>query len=162
MDHAGVNLNDYSLGESNSWIKVSIPTYWSEIADNEILTDDLTGKKAYNWIKENVLDGAKFKRVQFTYKDNGRKIRGWRYDITKKNGESWSCEFTGYCADHDFVESLLDDIKGGCTLLESFLNLATCYEKLLNAEIEDQMSESYFIDHAESNNYQFTEDGLMI
>ena len=117
----------------------------------------------YAWIKDNVIDGAKFKRVNYTYENEaGCKVSGWRYDLTKKNGESWSCEFTGVCYDHDFLDSLLDDIKSGCTLQEAFCNLASTYQKLLNNEIEDQMSESYFVDHADANEYKFTKTGQQI
>lgn len=164
FEKSGVNLRDYSIGDSNSWLKCEISSYeYDSDEDNSIGTGDLTGNQAYAWIKENLIDGAKFKRVNYKYEnESGRKVSGWRYDLTKVNGESWSCEFTGVCYDHDFIDSLLDDIKSGCTLHEAFCNLASEAQKLTNNEIEDQMSESYFVNHADANDYKFTESGQQV
>ena len=139
FEKSGVNLQNWSIGDSNSWLKCEFSGYeYDSDEDNSISTGDLTGNQAYAWIKENLIDGAKFKRVNYKYEnESGRKVSGWRYDLTKKNGESWSCEFTGVCYDHDFIDSLLDDIKSGCTLHEAFYNLADKAEELINNEIED-------------------------
>ena len=151
-----INLINWSIGmDSESWVRFEMP----EDDEWDNLIENYTGQKAYNWIKENVLDGAKFKRVTYNNKDGGK---GWRYDITKVNGQPWSCEFTGYCADHDFIESLLDDVRTGSTLSDAFHGLADCAMRLLEQESEDQNSEDYFLDFADANDFQFTEDGLMI
>lgn len=160
---SGVTLQNYSIGGQGTFLTCSIPTYWNELAECDMIVDDYTGQKAYTWIKENLLNGAKFKRVNYTYEnESGRKVKSWRYDITKKDGESWSCEFTGICYDHDFIESLLDDIKSGCTLHEAFCNLANKADKLIEDEAESQMTESYFITHADANDYKYTESGNRI
>jgi hypothetical protein len=148
FEHAGIHLQDYSISSEGyrSYIKFGMD-------DDE---QDLTGQKAYTWIKANLLDGAKFRRVTYDKKLGGK---GWRYDITKKDGTAWCCEFTGVCFDDDFVDSLLDDIRGGGTLYEAFKNLANCASHLFELEEEYMRSEDEFLiqDHL-----QFTEDGRMV
>lgn len=159
----GVNLINYSVSDSNSsWVKFTIPTYWSELAGHDILVDDYSGRRALNWVKD-ALELGSVKRVKYLYKnESGRKVNGIRYDVTKEDGQDWSCEFTGVCYDHDFLDSLLEDIHNGQTLSDAFHGLADKAEKLLEAEYRDQMSESYFVDHADSNEYQYTESGVMV
>lgn len=154
----GLTLKDWSIsGGSSCYVKFSIPTYWSELADTDLLVDDYTGKKAERWLKESLLDGASFKRVN--YEVDGEK--GFRYDLFG-NGESVSCPLTGVCFDHDFIDSLPDDVKSGCTLFEAFDNLADCAGKLFYNEWKNQISEEYFIDLADANDWQFTENGRMV
>lgn len=145
---AGIHLYDWSIGAYNPENRVRFSL--------RMEYEDLQGMAANAWIKANILNDAKFKRVKYNKKHGGK---GWRYDITKKNGEAWSCEFTGYCADHDFIESLLDDIKHGCTLKDALHNLADTAGKLFEQELEYQVSEEEFLmqDHLE-----FTEDGRMV
>jgi hypothetical protein len=159
----GVNLINWEISDSSPcFVKFTIPTYYSELADCDMLVDDYTGRRATNWIKTEL--GLKTtKRVKWSAKDeNGRKISGIRYDITKTDGKDWSCEFTGVCYDHDFIESLLEDIHNGQTLSESFHGLADKAGKLFENEYRDQMTESYFIAHADANGFKYTESGIMI
>lgn len=158
--NAGVNLQDWSIsGSSSCFVKFTIPTYWSELAEEDLLVDDYTGKKALNWLKKEF--GLKsVKRVNYIGHD---KKKHFRYDVTKLDGKDWSCEFTGYCADHDFLESLLEDVsKNNCTLSEAFSNLADVAGKLFYDEYIEQISEDYFLDYADANDYQYTEDGIMV
>ena len=151
---AGINLINYEIGAySPSWVRFEMPEDGEDYLNP---LEDYAGQKAYNWIKSNILDGAKFKRVTYNKKYGGK---GWRYDLTKKDGKAWSCGFTGYCADDDYLDSLLDDIRGGCTLSEALHNLSDCAAHLLESEQKDQASEEYFIDHADANEFKFTEDG---
>lgn len=154
---SGVNLINWSIGAySPCTVRFEMPEDGEDYIN---ALEDYTGQKAYNWIKKNVLDGSKFKRITYNKKLGGK---GWRYDITKTDGSSWSCGFTGYCSDHDFIESLLDDIRGGCTLSDAFHNLADTAGHLLESECEYQQSEEYFLDNADANEYQYTENGQMI
>lgn len=156
---ADVTLKGWEIGAyCLCHVKISIPTYWSELAESDLLVDDYTGKRALNWIKE-AFDISSVKRVNYKY---GGKS-GFRYDVKKKNGEEWSCEFTGVCFDHDFLDSLLNDIqKEGCTLYEAFNNLADVAGKLFEQEYDYMISEKCFIEECENNDYQFTEDGVRI
>lgn len=145
---AGIHLNDWSISDSS-------PSYVRFAMDEE---GEITGQKAYRWIKENILDGATFRRVTYSKKHGGK---GWRYDIFKADGNYWQ-GLTGYCADNDFVESLLDDIRGGCTIKDALNNLADCAGHLFEQELENQRSEEFFLDHASANEYKFLENGTQI
>lgn len=154
--NAGIELRDWEISDSSqSWVKFSIPTYWSELAACDLLVDNYTGKKAENWLKE-TFEISKIKKVNFV-EHNGKK--NFRYDLTKINGDAWDCEFTGYCADCDFIFSLITDIRSGYTLEEAFLNLANCASNLFILELEDQRSEEYFLDFADANGFEFLENG---
>ncbi len=157
--YAGVSLNDWSIGAySPSYVKFSIPTYWSDLADNDELVDNLEGRKAYNWLKE-TFDLKSYKRV---YYKNHLGKRAHRYDFTKLDGTDWSCEFTGYCADHDFLESLFDCIYDKMNIEDAFRNLADVAAKLFENEYEYMMSEEYFLEMADCNDWKYTEDGKQI
>lgn len=157
--HAGVTLHNWSIGAyCYSKVKFSIPTHWSELAEEDILVDDYEGKLAYKWLKE-TFDLESFRRVN--YKNHLGKP-AHRYDFTKMGSEKdwdWSCEFTGYCADHDFLESLFDCIHDGMNLKDAFSNLGDVARKLCEAEYENQLTEEYFLEEAMANNYEYTEDG---
>ena len=154
--NAGVTLHSWSIGAySYSHVKFSIHTYWSELAEEDCLVDEYEGKKAYKWLKE-VFDLKSYKRVN--YKNHLGKP-AHRYDFVKSNGESWSCEFTGMWCDYDYLGSLFDCIHDGMNLHDAFSNLADEARKLMEAEYENQLSEEYFLEEADINNYEFTENG---
>jgi hypothetical protein len=155
---AGLSLNNWSLGGQGSYVKFTMPTYWSELADCDMLVEEYEGRRALNWLKDTF--GLKsVERVNYVYEGKKR----FRYEVTKLDGKDWSCEFTGYCADHDYLDSLLDDVcKGGCNLEDAFRNLADVCARLIEQEEEYQRSEECFLEHAEMNDYQYTEDGVMI
>ena len=154
--HAGVTLHDWSIGEySYSHVKFSIPTYWSELAEEDLLVDDYEGKSAYKWLKD-AFDLKSYKRV--AYKNHLGKP-AHRYDFKKLDGTDWSCEFTGYCADHDYLESLFECIHDGMNLKDAFSNLADEARKLFENEYEYQQSEEYFFEEASNNDYEYTEEG---
>jgi hypothetical protein len=155
---AGLTLNNWSLGGQGSYVKFTMPTYWSELADCDMLVEEYEGRKALNWLKD-AFGLKSVKRVNYVYKGKKR----FQYEVTKLDGKDWSCEFTGYCADHDYLESLLDDVsKGRCNLEDAFSHLADVCVRLIEQEEEYQRSEEYFLEHAEINDYQYTEDGVMV
>lgn len=155
---AGVTLHDWSIGAYHySHVKFSIPTYWSELAEEDLLVDDYEGELAYNWLKE-TFDIKDFKRVACQYEGKTH----YRHDFTKLDGSNWSCEFTGVCFDHDYLESLFECIHDGMNLKDAFSNLADEARKLFEAEYENQLSEEYFLEEADTNEYEYTEDGEKI
>jgi hypothetical protein len=155
---AGLELKNWQLGGQGCYVKFTMPTYWSELADCDMLVEEYTGRRALNWLKD-AFGLKSVKRVNYIGDD---KRKHFRYEVTKLDEKDWSCEFTGYYADCDYLDSLLDDIKSGCTLEEAFHNLADICGKLIDQEIEYQQSEEYFIEHARANNFQYTKDGVMI
>jgi len=158
--YAGVKLDDWEISDcSPSWVEFTIPTYWSELAEEDLLVDEYSGKVAMKWLKE-TFDITEAKRVNYINHE-GKKASRW--DLFKENGKNWDCEFTGYCGDYDFIESLFEDIgKNNCTLHEAFRNLASVAGNLFSEAYNYQMSEEYFIEHALGNEYQYTEKGFMI
>ena len=84
--NADITLKDWEIGAyCPCYVKISIPTYWSELAEEDSLVDDYTGKRALKWIKD-AFDLSSVKRVNYKY---GGKS-GFRYDVKKKNGEECS------------------------------------------------------------------------
>jgi len=159
FETAGLSLEDWLLGGQGSYVEFTMPTYWSELSDYDMRVEEYTGRRALNWLKD-AFGLKSVKRVNYIGHD---KKKHFRYDVTNLDGSDWSCEFTGYCADHDYLESLLDDVcKGGCTLEDAFSNLADVCGKLIEQEIEYQQSEEYFLEEAEANDYQYTEDGVRV
>lgn len=157
---AGVDLKDWEISDcSPCYVKFSIPTYWSELADEDKLVDDYTGKKALNWLKDS-FELKSVKRVGFIGHD---KKKHYRYDIVNKDGKSWDADFTGYCADYDFMFSLLEDVsKNNCTLYEAFDGLADVAGKLFRNEWEYIMSEEAFMEDGEINERYYTKDGTQV
>jgi len=160
FEAAGLTLTNWELGTySPCFVRFTMPTYWSELAEVDMLVENYEGKRALKWLKE-AFGLKSVKRVNYIGHD---KKKHFRYDIVKTDGEDWSCEFTGYCADHDYIESLLEDVsKNGCTLEDAFSNLAKVYGKLIEQELENQQSEEYFLEHAGSNEFSYTEHGVRI
>jgi hypothetical protein len=156
---SGVSLKDYSLGECNSWIRVSF-------ANNEC--EELSGKRAMAWIENNLLSNIRYENGIDNIKN-----RVWKSEYVKscnrkdgafinRAGEIKDCPFTGYCADDAFLDSLIKDIKEGCDLKTAFEGLASEYQKIINNEIEYQNSDEYISEHLEANNYEFDKEGERI
>jgi len=157
--HAGVTLHDWSIGTySYSHVKFSIPTYWSELAEEDVLVDEYEGELAYKWLMD-AYDLKSYRRVP--YKDEKGKTK-YRHDFTNLKSDKewdWSCEFTGVCFDHDYLESLFECIHDGMNLKDAFSNLADVARQLFEAEYENQLTEEYFLEEASHNNYEYTEEG---
>ena len=62
---------------------------------------------------------------------------------------------TGYCADEDFIESLINDVKNGYTLREAFENLGRVADKLIEQEYDREVFEDSLI----ANNQYIDEFG---
>ncbi len=147
----GVSLKDYSLGEYNSYIKIS---FTNEEAEN------LSGKRAFAWIENNLLSNIRIPENSFSLNGTRRKLA--QYGQYYRAGMIKPCPFTGYCADDDFLASLLNDIKDGTDLKTAFEGLATEYQKIINDEIEYQNSDEYISEQLEINDYEFDEEGNLI
>lgn len=156
--YAGATLNDWSISTgSPSYVKFTIPTYWSELAEVDELVDDYEGQIAVDWLKD-TFDLKEAERVAY---QNHLGKTAYRWDFKKLNGEDWSCEFTGYCADHDFLESLFESVAcDGLNIKDAFRNLADVAAKLFENEEEYMMSEEYFLESCYDNFY--TKDGNLV
>jgi len=152
---ANVKLRDWKISDcSPSWVKFDFPE-----GDEENPVEYFNNKSAITWLKF-AFDIDKANRVAYINHEEKKK---YRWDFFLKNGLPWDCPFTGYCADYDFVESLFEDIaKNKANLYEAFDNLAALAGKLFRDEYTYQMSEEFFIEHSESNDWWYTKNGTRI
>lgn len=174
---ANVTLRDWSLGAYNrgNFISISFPQ------DD---TADLHGKRAIAWLENNLFaslrvrgnmridDWRKYRDPETGYLSRNarldntarfyRTLDGKLHKRDGRVGEVPSCPLTGYCADEDYFDALRASVRRGDTLKEVFEGLADTCAKLLEQEAEYQSSEEYFTEHAEANDFQFTEDGETI
>lgn len=141
VEAAGLTLREWSVDQSYpSESFYRIQGFGNDDDDNA--TGDYTGRKAREWITAAFLNGP------HKYKFN------WR--IKRSPGD---CPFTGVCFDDDFIDDIRDSIKGGSTLREAFEGLAVKAARLCEAESESEQTEEYFLDHADANGWEYTEDG---
>lgn len=132
-EQAGVTIKDYSLGgwSGYKWrFEMPEPCMWDAdpyLADRNAL-NYMSGTRALTWFENNILS---YLRIPWV----GKK----RWDLAKygkyyRPGMVKPCPFTGYCADEDFLNSIVSDIKDGCTLGEAFQNLGRLAHKLIQQE----------------------------
>ena len=158
FEHSSINLKDYSIDSNgHSWVKFDIESdNWGE--DSSDWAQDMTGARAQAWLENNLFYNLRetrpfSKRVKY-YSNKA-------YNFTNY-GQMESCPFTGVCFDEDFLESLQKDIKAGESLYDAYSNLARVASKLFAGEWEAQLSEESFVDHADCNEWQYTEDGTRV
>lgn len=75
---------------------------------------------------------------------------------------SCNCPLTGFCMDMDILEPLVDAMHGKAlkaTYADVISECMRSWEKSYNNEIDYQLSEEYFRNHAEANELYFSEDG---
>lgn len=147
----GVSLKDWSLGECQSWIRVSF-------TNDEV--EELSGKRAIAWIENNLLSNIRIPCNSFSL--NGTRKKLAQYGSYYRAGMIKPCPFTGYCADDTFLNDLIKEIKSGTDLKTAFEGLATIYQKIINDEIEYQNSDENISEHLEVNEYEFDEEGNRI
>lgn len=140
---AGLTLKDYSIGGRGTGCRVE----FNEAAG------ELTGKRAFAWIENNLLD-----RLRIPWSGKGR-WKNAKYGRDYRPGLIPPCPLTGVCFDDDLLDDLRDSIRGGLSIKEAFEGLADKAAKLIEEEIEAQCSEEYFLDHADANGYEYTENG---
>jgi len=135
---AGLRLCDWSVDQSRpSESFYHIGGFGND--DDENATGDYTGRKAREWITRAFLPKYKF---------------NWR--IKRSPG---GCPFTGYCADDDCIDAIRDSIRNGETLREAFEGLAVVVAKQCASESEYEQTEAYFLEHADANSWEYTEEG---
>lgn len=146
IEAAGLRLVDWNLGAYNrsNYIKVSF-------GGNDDV-ENLSGPRAIAWIENNLLADL---RVPFT---GAERWKLSRFGRAYRAGSVKPCPFTGFFADDDYLEALLQEVRSGETLKDAFTGLADVAMRLMEAELEG-MDEDYFTEEAEANGYEFTETG---
>ena len=152
FEYASINLRDYSID--------GICGYSSVKFDMDENVRELSGKRAFAWIENNLLSKI---RVPFAPISADPKRREYaKYGSGYRPGQVKCCPFTGYCADDDFLDALLKDIKDGSCLGDAFKGLADVAGKLRGQENDYQQTEEYFLDHADANGYEFDQTGTQV
>jgi hypothetical protein len=76
-----------------------------------------------------------------------------------KDGSIHSCPFTGVCYDEDCIDHIRERLNDGYTVREAFEGLAEMGRQILEADEEARCSPDNFIESADANRWEFTEDG---
>jgi hypothetical protein len=141
----GVSLKDWQIGAyCYSSIKVSF---------NQDEAAELTGKRAFAWIENNLLS-----ELRIPYKGEKRRDLA-KYGSYYRPGMIKPCPFTGLCYDDDLMDDLKDSIRSGMTLKESFLALGDKAQKIMEDELDSMQTEEYLEDISEANGYEYDERG---
>ena len=111
------------------------------------------GRDFSNWIENNL-----FSQFRIPYIGDRRKAVS-KYGKYYRAGMITPCPFTGYCFDEELIDALKERILKGDTIRGAFEYLAYVASKAIEREWEEQLSEPYFADHADANNFEFTIDG---
>ena len=149
---AGITLKDYSLGAyCQSTIKAEFPdTNGEDIGA-------LKGPRAMEWLENNFLGPL---RVTAARAAENRRKGYTKYKDGYRMGQIASCPFTGMCYDEDIIERIKCAVNvHGEDLRGAFEDLADYYRDTLEKEIEYQQQPDQFIESADANGMEFTEDG---
>lgn len=148
IKQSGLVLRDYSLSSDSyrSFIRIDIPDR----------VEEMKGTRALAWLENNL-----FYKLRKSFTNTSSRYATEKSHKTKSPytlaGYKRDCPLTGYCADEDFLSALLQSVKQGYSLKDSFAGLANVYSELLEKEEEFQRSEEAFKDWAEG--MEFTEEG---
>lgn len=154
-----VRIKNYSLGEYNSWLQVEF---------NREEEGQLSGKRAVAWLENNLLTKLRYKagidniKKRVFVSNFVKSINHPQGAFIHQIGDLKECAFTGYCADDDFLDDLIKEVKQGADLKTAFEGLAITYQKIIQGEIEYQNSDEYIAETLEANEYDFMEDGERI
>lgn len=145
---SGIHLYDWSMGTE------SYCSYVKFYMDHNVR--DISGNRALAWLENNLFAPLRIKankKEYYQYHESYRPCGDCRpYQI----GKVPPCPFTGYCADEDFIDSLMNDIKSGSNLYDAFNNLADVASHLFEQEYEQATSEERFLDQTD---LQYTKEG---
>lgn len=148
MNEMGIAIDDYSIGiDGSGYIKLD--------AEN----DDLEGTRAYAYIMNNFFEGADKKKLVYKEWEKRR--------ISHLDRKDWmdNCPFSGWCYDFAVKEawdSWCNDLREGKSpSIRDFLGeLEWAYLKELSDEYYG-FDEECARDLAESNGYEYLEDGTL-
>lgn len=146
FDHcSGVKLTDYEISLcSHSFLRV-------EFTQDEAA--ELHGARAMAWLENNLLADL---RIPWSGK---RRNETRKYGASYRPGQIQPGPFTGYCADDDYLDCLIKEVRAGFTLKESFQSLATVCQAILQDEHDYESSDEYIDERLSDGNTEFTESG---
>lgn len=149
FESAEIKLLDYRLSpDFTSYIKIDL--------DRNDPVYNLSGARALAWLENNLLCKLRITRMEYLK----NRLQNFKYGY--RIGKIKDCPFTGYCADDDFINCLVESVKNGDCIGEAFkIRMVEKYCELIQAEIDYQNSEEYIIESFEANDYEFLECGTM-
>lgn len=149
----GIKLTDWNIGAYNRGNGLSVQ-FTSEYADDVAA---LSGPRAMAWIENNLLSRL---RIPWT----GPKRANYRkYGDGYKPGQIKSCPFTGMCYDDDLLDCLVKNVYvENMDLKSAFEDLARECEKILEAAVDYQNTEEYFLQEADGQGMEFDKRGNRI
>ena len=140
--HFGFELSDWSIDyycATNAHLKIR-----SNYSENE---EEINSVRLWKYLHNNDL------------------LRYWcKYENKVRNLLDGNSPFTGYCMDEDFLDPIKSFIKHPTNITFQELMEACAYQvmKAIEADYEYQCSFEYFAEEAETNGYEFEEDGNRI
>lgn len=149
-EHFGFKLNNYSF----SYYNASFATFDLEFVESN----------TPYWIgdpQEPEMAGKRLKK----YLDNSGRLNYWNTH-RKQNAYLLAgyCPFTGYCADEIFLDPIREFVESpdGRTFQELIEDCCAKVFRYMESDYDYQMSEQYFAEECDANEYEFTEDGKLI
>lgn len=116
---------------------------------------DLTGARALAWFEHTLQEPY---RIPWTGPRRREVARyGWPY----RPGRVPPCPLTGVCYDDDLLNDLKADLVGGMTVLDALRALYANTERIVEEDLEYRTEPEQFIEAAECNEWEFTEDGTL-
>jgi len=142
----GITLKDWNIGayNQNNYIRIDF---------DEDATGELTGKRAFAWLENNLLS---YLRIPWYGKERWKLSK---YGSYYRAGMVKPCPFTGYCFDEDLLDLLKKALLQGDTVKDALLGLADETRFMLEKEAEYYMSEEAIKEDLENNGENYTEDG---
>ena len=150
-EYFNVKIKNYSLGGYDCYVDYSVmwSRYDNRYAEN---VENLFGLRLARYIHNNFY----WRMYEFKTFWKGSKKR------KSKIQKVWDCPFTGYCGDMDLLNPILKFLAKPDNNMTFTDLLDSCIDSFVKAVEDDckyQESLQYFIEHAEVNNFEFTEDG---
>ena len=151
---ADVKLCDYSISTcSHSYVRFVFRQCEPMSDPGDIA--EFTGKRAMAWLENHLFGPLR------TPWRGPKRWRVSRYGRAYHAGRVKPCPLTGYCADEDFMQSLVNDVRSGSTLKDAFRTLADVAAKMMGDEDEYQRSEEAFLE-CDDGEPKYTEDGDLL
>ncbi len=152
-----IKVKNYELSpHSHSFVDFAMT------CDDEIA--ELSGQRLATYIwnnyRRNIFKG------KYYYMTNGRVGGigfGAKFRRSKIQFES-SCPLTGYCLDDDLLDPIIEFMRRprAINFQELIDECLDAWVKATVADMESQESFEYFIEHADSNGYEFKANGTMV
>jgi hypothetical protein len=144
----------------------------SEDAQERAHRDYLSNGFEYAWLEESI-ESVKAFCAQFGVKVTDWTLSTWDHSYIKTDADNSHfrnigkgfipAEFpTGYCVDEDLRASYNSTFAATGSAKRAFEVAIESAVRSIVADMEDQETLDYFIDHASGNEYQFLKDGRKI